>query len=236
MEPEQIALIMASMSRERAVAFTKTLAADPAQSADRTAQRQPRATSATTKGPPRSGLSDVRRKQAPAVRNALELVLAALVEPDAGARDEILDRAGDQDFVGTRQGTDASGDVDGETGEIVGADFALSRVQARSHIDPEGLGGFVDGLGAMNGARRAVEAGQKTIPGRLDLLTAEAAQFVADCAIVRVQKGAPPLVAFRRGSLGGRDDVGEEYGGQNAVDLSRRSLPGEELGDLADHR
>jgi hypothetical protein len=36
--------------------------------------------------------------------------------------------------------------------------------------------------------------------------------------------------------LGGRDDVGEEYGGQNAVDLSRRSLPGEELGDLADHR
>src|SRR5215467_4112522 len=180
--------------------------------------------------------SDLCGKEAPRVRNALEFVLAALAERDAGARDEILDRAGDQDFVGTRQGTDASGDVDGETGEIVAADFALSRVQARSHIDPEGLGGFGDGLGAMNGARRAVEAGQKTIPGRLDLLTAEAAQFVADCSVVRVQKGAPPLVAFRRGSLGGRDDVGEEYGGQNAVDLSRRSLPGEELGDLADHR
>src|SRR5215468_4224550 len=174
-------------------------------------------------------MSDLRGKEAPRVRNALEFVLAALAERDAGPRDEILDRAGDQDFVGTRQGTDASGDVDGETGEIVAADFALSRVQARSHIDPDGLGCFGDGLGAMNGARRAVEAGQKTIPGRLDLLTAKAAQFVADCSVVRVQKRAPPLVAFRRGSLGGRDDVGEEYGGQNAVDLSRRSLPGEEL-------
>jgi len=29
MEPKQVAAIMASMSRERAVAFTKTLAADP---------------------------------------------------------------------------------------------------------------------------------------------------------------------------------------------------------------
>ncbi len=152
----------------------------------------------------RSRASDLRGKETPRVRNALEFVLAALAERDAGARNQILDRAGDQDFVGTRQGPDASGDVDGETGEIVAADFALPRVQARSHIDPESLGGFPDGLRAMNGARRAVEAGQKTIPGRLDLLTAEAAQFVADCSVVRVQKGAPPPVAFRRGSLGGR--------------------------------
>src|SRR5262249_50564810 len=100
--------------------------------------------------------SDLRGKEAPRVRNALEFVLAALTERDAGARDEILDRAGDQDFVGTRQGTDASGDVDGETGEIGAADFALSRVQARSHIDPEGLGGFGDGLGAMSGARLGI--------------------------------------------------------------------------------
>src|SRR5262249_60849358 len=167
---------------------------------------------------------------------ALAFVLPALGEGEAGGRDEILDRAGDQDFVGTRQGTDTSGDVNGETGEIVAADFALSRVQARSHIDPEGLGGFGDGPGAMDGARRAVEAGQKPIPGRLDLPPAEAAQFVADCSVVRVQKGAPPLVAFRRGSLGGRDDVGEEYGGQNAVDLSRRSVRGEGLGALARDR
>src|SRR5262245_55163652 len=75
-------------------------------------------------GPPCGlGVSDLRGKEAPRVRNALEFVLAALAERDAGARDEILDRAGDQDFVGTRQGTDASGDVDGETGEIVAADF-----------------------------------------------------------------------------------------------------------------
>jgi flagellar motility protein MotE (MotC chaperone) len=40
MEPKQIASIMASMSRERAVAFTKTLAADPdAPAAAKTAQR-----------------------------------------------------------------------------------------------------------------------------------------------------------------------------------------------------
>jgi flagellar motility protein MotE (MotC chaperone) len=39
MEPKQIAAIMASMSRERAVAFTKTLATDPATPNNRTAQR-----------------------------------------------------------------------------------------------------------------------------------------------------------------------------------------------------
>src|SRR5499426_1313233 len=97
--------------------------------------------------------SDLRDKEAPRVRNALEFVLAALAERDAGAHDEILDRAGDQDFVGPRQGADASGDVDGETGEIVAADFALSRVQAGSHIDSEALCGFDDRLGAMDGAR-----------------------------------------------------------------------------------
>src|SRR5215510_9652689 len=102
--------------------------------------------------------SDLCGKEAPRVRNALEFVLAALAERDAGARDEILDRAGDQDFVGTRQGTDASGDVNGETGEIVAADFALSRVQARSHIDPEGLGGFGDG------ARHSLRPGRRSRP------------------------------------------------------------------------
>lgn len=39
MEPKQIASIMASMSRERAVAFTKSLAADPEQQTDRSARR-----------------------------------------------------------------------------------------------------------------------------------------------------------------------------------------------------
>src|SRR5262245_10989401 len=111
-----------------------------------------------TDGQAHRAVSRVRppRQRGAKGQERLEFVLDALAERDAGARDEILDRAGDQDFVGTRQGTDASGDVDGETGEIVAADFALSRVQARSHIDPEGLGGFDDGLGAMNGARRAV--------------------------------------------------------------------------------
>src|SRR5215510_11765157 len=39
--------------------------------------------------------SDLRGKESPRVRNALEFVLAALAERDAGAHDEILDRAGD---------------------------------------------------------------------------------------------------------------------------------------------
>src|SRR5579864_8786604 len=48
--------------------------------------------------------------QAPSLRHAFELVNAAILEADHGLRHQILDRARDQDFAGTRFRCDARAD------------------------------------------------------------------------------------------------------------------------------
>ena len=49
--------------------------------------------------------------QPPSPRHALELVNAAILEANFGLRHQILDRARDQDFAGTRFRRDARADV-----------------------------------------------------------------------------------------------------------------------------
>jgi hypothetical protein len=51
-------------------------------------------------------------EQPPLAGNALEGVETAVVEAEAGARDEVLDGGGDPDLVGTRRGCDPGADVD----------------------------------------------------------------------------------------------------------------------------
>ena len=53
--------------------------------------------------------------QAPSLRHAFELVNAAILEADSRLRHQILDRARDQDFAGTRFRGDARADVKRET-------------------------------------------------------------------------------------------------------------------------
>jgi hypothetical protein len=53
--------------------------------------------------------------QAPSLRQAFELVNAAILEADSGLRHQILDRARDKDFAGTRFSGNARADVKRET-------------------------------------------------------------------------------------------------------------------------
>ena len=53
--------------------------------------------------------------QAPSLRHAFELVNAAILEADSRLRHQVLDRARDQDFAGTRFRGDARADVKRET-------------------------------------------------------------------------------------------------------------------------
>ena len=63
--------------------------------------------------------------QAPPLRHAFELVNAAILEADSRLRHQILDRARDQDFAGTRFRGDARSDVKRETEHFSSAHFVL---------------------------------------------------------------------------------------------------------------
>ena len=67
--------------------------------------------------------------QAPSLRHAFELVNAAILEADSRLRHQILDRARDQDFAGTRFRGDACADVKRETEHLGPAHFVFARVQ-----------------------------------------------------------------------------------------------------------
>ena len=100
----------------------------------------------------------------PASRYALEVVFAAVLEREAGTSDQVSDRAGDEDFIGVSCGGDASGDMDGETCEVVAAHVALTRVKAHPDIDPQVVCRFGDLPGAANRARGPSKVATKPSP------------------------------------------------------------------------
>src|SRR5437588_9264333 len=58
------------------------------------------------------------RVDLPAVRHALQLVLAAVGELDPGAGHEVLDRPRDQHLVRAGERADACGDVHGDSADV----------------------------------------------------------------------------------------------------------------------
>src|SRR5579864_8848149 len=81
-----------------------------------------------TKGPD-SNLLVLDPVQAPSLRHAFELVNAAIPKADARLRHQILDRARNQDFAGTRFRGNARADVKRETENVSSAHFVFARVQ-----------------------------------------------------------------------------------------------------------
>ena len=55
-------------------------------------------------------------------------MFSPVVELDAGAGNQVLDGAGDQDLVWSREGDYASGDVDRETTQVIASDVTLARM------------------------------------------------------------------------------------------------------------
>ena len=67
--------------------------------------------------------------EAPSLRHAPELVNAAILEADCRLRHQILDRARDQDFAGTRLRGDARADVKRKTEHLSPAHSEFARMQ-----------------------------------------------------------------------------------------------------------
>ena len=122
-------------------------------------------------------------------------MFAAVLEREAGTSDQVSDGAGDEDLIGFSCGGDTSGDMNGETGEVVAAHVALAGVKAHPDIDPHVVCGFGDLPGAANRARGAVKGGDETVTRRLDLVALKPSELFPYDSVMSIQEGTPPLVA-----------------------------------------
>ena len=90
-------------------------------------------------------------------RHAGQLDVAALAEADAGAGDEVVNRARDQDLSGGGQLDDAGPDVDGDAAHVGLDQLALAGVHPDAYRQPLRLGRVHDAEGASDGTGGAVE-------------------------------------------------------------------------------
>ena len=75
--------------------------------------------------------------QAPPLGHAFESVNAAILKADSRLRHQILDRARNQDFAGTRFRGDARADVKRETDHVGPTHFVFACVQPHPDLQPQ---------------------------------------------------------------------------------------------------
>src|SRR5437773_46101 len=161
-------------------------------------------------------------EQAPFVRDTFERTRTAIGKSNPRARDQVFHRARHEDLAGFGFPGHSGADVDGDAPHVVTHQLALARVQACPKLDPQRSDFLVDGGGAADRPRRSVEGRDETISARIDLPPAVPAQLPPNDSVVRLEQGTPGTIAENGRTLGGADDVSEEYGGEYAIELHRR--------------
>src|SRR5919109_3162238 len=104
-------------------------------------------------------------------------------------------------------------------------------MQASANLEADIPYGVPHGAGAPDGPGRPVEGGEEAVAGCVDLGAAEPVQQPADPGVMLVQQVSPAAVAEAAGCLRGPDDVGEQHGGQAAVEIRGPLHAGQELLD-----
>src|SRR5262245_51174005 len=112
--------------------------------------------------------------QVPAIRHALELVLARILEAEPGARHQPLDRVRDEDLRRRRDARDPGPDVDRDAARLAGDQLDLAGVDPRAHLDPQVGHRIADPNGATDPASRPVERREEPVTRGVDLGAPEA--------------------------------------------------------------
>src|SRR5262245_64364660 len=107
-------------------------------------------------------------------------MLAAIIKPDTGAGDEILDGSRDENLARLREGCDARPDVDGDTADLAVHEFALPCVKSRADLEAEFANAVPNRARAPNRPRGAVEGREESITRRIHLPAAEVPQLSSD--------------------------------------------------------
>ena len=140
-------------------------------------------------------------KHLPGFGNALQGVHAEILELDAGASDQILDRAGDE-YVGSPEVGDPRRDVHGDATDIARLQLDLAGVEAAPHCDAQWPHRLRDRRSAADRAGWSVKGRQKPIAKIFDLLSAKADELLTHRIVVPVEQSAPLAVAQFGGAFG----------------------------------
>ncbi len=106
---------------------------------------------------------------------------------DIRARDKVTHRACDEDLVRTSHGRNPCRDVDGDAGEVLTTTFTLAGVDSSPDLHTELVRARNNRLGASNRPSRTIEASDKPISGRVDLLPSEHLKLASNHAVMKVQ-------------------------------------------------
>src|SRR6266511_3454042 len=140
----------------------------------------------------------LHRVEPPLAWDALQVRDAAIAEPNAGPRDEVLDRARDEHFTRRRFGRHSRSDMHGDPSDLAVHDLALARVEPSANLQPEVSHGVTDRACAPDRARRPVEAGEEAISCRVDLAARKPDQLPPNALVVLLEELPPPPVAKLR--------------------------------------
>ena len=128
-----------------------------------------------------------QREQAPRLRYAFEVVLAAIPEPKIRACDEILDRARYEHLARFGERCDACPDRDCDAGDLAVGDFALAAMQTGPDCDLELAERVADCSRGADGTSGAIEGSEEPVAGRIDLPALEARELAADEAMMPLE-------------------------------------------------
>src|SRR6266508_5903029 len=123
---------------------------------------------------------------------------AAVLEADARAGGEVLDRPRHQHLAGFGDGRHPGGDVHGDPADLAVDHLAFPRVEADAHLDAEGASAVSDRATAGDGAGRTVERREETIPGGVDLAPGEALELPTHQRVMGLEKVAPGSITHGR--------------------------------------
>src|SRR5919201_3168968 len=105
-------------------------------------------------------------EEAPWIRDPLQPVLAAVLEVDPRAGDEVLDGARDEHLAGLGKRRHARADVHGDAADLAVDELALTRVQPCADVQVERADAVADRARAADRPRRSVERREEAVAGR----------------------------------------------------------------------
>jgi hypothetical protein len=124
--------------------------------------------------------------------------------------------------------------VDGNAAQVVTSHLHLTGVQARPDLDPQPTSTRAYGLRATHASCWAVKRAQDAVASRFHFPAAEPPKFLSDHVVVAVEQIVPGAIASLDSALGRSDNVGEQYGGEDAISARLSSEAREELLDFID--
>src|SRR6266496_2083359 len=140
--------------------------------------------------------------KSPAIGQALQLVLADVLERQSAPGDEVLDRLGHQDFGGAGQTAHAGSDVDGDASDLAVNDIALAGVDPGADLDSKWPYRIDNCPGAADRPRWPIERSEEPITRGVHFLPPVAGQESTHHGVVSLDQVTPAPVAqiggFRR--------------------------------------